>query len=83
MRKKLGEVIPGDIYSTVSENIKKYRKAAGLSSETLAELSGISPEYMRRIEAPKMKGGFSIQTVYDISVALGIPIQELFKKEHE
>lgn len=69
MRKKLGEIIPGDIYDVASRNIKKYRKAAGLSSEKLAERVGISPEYLRRIEAPMYKGGFSIQVVYDISLA--------------
>lgn len=70
MRKKLGEIIPGDIYDVASRNIKKYRKVAGLSSEELAERVGISsPEYLRRIEAPKYKGGFSIQVVYDISLA--------------
>ncbi len=83
MRRKLGEIIPGDIYDVASCNIKTYRKAAGLSSEELAEKVGISPEYLRRIEAPKYKGGFSIQVVYDISIALGVPIKMLFENEKE
>lgn len=83
MRRKLGEIIPGDIYDVASRNIKKYRKAAGMSSEEFAERVGISLEYLRMIEAPKYKGGFSIHVVYDISIALGIPIKMLFENEKE
>lgn len=77
---KKTKIIQGDIYSVASSNIKKYRKRAGLSSEELAERVGIQAEYMRRIEAPKYKGGFTIQIVYEISVALDILISMLFKE---
>ena len=81
MVRNVSKIVPGDIYSVCARNIKKYRKAAGMSVEQLAEKVGISPEYLRRIEAPKRKGGFTIQTAYDISVALDIPFKLFFENE--
>ena len=81
MSRNFGEIVPGDIYSVAASNIKKYRKALHMSTEELAEKVGISSEYMRRIESPKRKGGFSLAIVADISVALGIHYKLLFETE--
>lgn len=54
-----------------------------MNVEQLAEKVGISPKYLRRIEAPKRKGGFTIQTAYEISAALGISFKLFFENEKE
>lgn len=72
-----------DIYDAIAANIKNYRKAAGITQEQLADLTLFTPEYIRRIESPNRKGGFSIETVYIIFKALNIPIYQLFKTRKE
>ena len=44
----------------------------------LAVKSGYSYAYIRRIEGPKCIKNFSIQTIYNISKALEVPIKNLF-----
>ena len=72
-----------DIYDVVAANIKKCRKDAGLTQVQVAELTGYSHEFIRRIEAPNCKKNFTIESVYIISKALDIHISELFKTKKE
>jgi len=72
-----------DVYDIVASNIKKFRIAAGITQEQLADKTLYAPEYIRRIESPKRKGGFSIEVVYGISKALEIGMEEFFKNEKE
>ena len=67
-----------DIYLLVSNNIKKYRKINKMTQKELAKRSGYSYAFIRRIEGPKCIKNFSIQTIYNISKALEIPIKNLF-----
>ena len=67
-----------DVYFTISKNIKKYRKVNKMTQYDLAVKSGYSYAYIRRIEGPKCIKNFSIQTIYNISKALEIPIKNLF-----
>ena len=67
-----------DIYELISSNIKKYRKEKNLKQYELANKSGYSYEYIRRIESTKAKKCFSIQTIDIISSALEIPTYKLF-----
>ncbi len=69
-----------DIYEIVSVNIKKYRKLKNYTQQQLAELSGYSHEFIRRIESPKSKKYFSISTIDTIAKALDVPITVLFTK---
>ena len=72
-----------DIYDVVASNIKKCRKDAGLTQVQVAELTGYSHEFIRRIEAPNCKKNFTIESVFLISKALDIHISELFKIKKE
>lgn len=72
-----------DIYDTVRYNIKKYRNKRGITQQKLAELSGLSHEYIRGIEAPNMKTTFSLDTVEKISIALEMDFMYLFEKVNE
>lgn len=68
------------IYDTIRKNVRKYRKQKNLTSSDLAIMVGITDEYMRRLESEKAKCGFSFETLYKISVALDVSIDDLLKK---
>lgn len=68
-------VIESNIYQLVSKNIKKYRKLKGMTQNELARKCGYSYAYIRRIEAPNCSKDFSLQTIYNISIALNIPLE--------
>lgn len=70
-----------DIYNTIRKNIKKYRKLKGITSEELSEMVDLSHEFIRQIESEKVAYNFSVDTLYKISVALGVKIDDLLKKE--
>lgn len=66
-----------NIYEQVAKNIKKYRKLAGMTQAELAEAIGVSHEFLRRIESKKGKKTFSFQTVWNISQALNVSMDQL------
>lgn len=68
-----------NIYEQISKNIKKYRNKMGITQADLAEKVGVSHEFIRRIESPKGKKSFSIDTIWKISLALNIEIGQLFE----
>lgn len=68
-----------NIYEQTAKNIKNYLKLKELTQDEVAELTGYSPEYIRRIESPNgKKKSFTLAAVYVISLALGVPIEESF-----
>lgn len=71
----------GEIYDTIRRNIKRYRKEKGLTAAQLAELVGLSHDFIRQIESEKVHYNFSVETFYKISVALGVGMDRLAKKE--
>ena len=68
-----------DIYEMISKNIKANRKKASLTQAELAERTGFSHEFIRRIEAPDAKKYFSVDTLVQIAKALDIKIEQLFE----
>jgi transcriptional regulator with XRE-family HTH domain len=66
-----------NLYKKLSENIKKYRKEARLTQEKLAEIAGISLDFMGKIEANINKP--SLKTVFKIAQALNIEPYQLLK----
>lgn len=70
-----------NIYDIIAGNIKKYRKSKGITQAKLAEMVELSHEFIRRIESPKGKKNFSVDTIYRISLALDINIDKLFRKK--
>ena len=71
-----------DIYNLISNNIKYYRKKLNYTQMMLAEKSGYSHEFIRRIEAPNMKKYFSIETIFNLSKALNIEMWRLFYNDN-
>lgn len=68
------------IYDTIRKNIKKYRKEKGLTSAQLADMVGLSHDFIRQIESEKVRYNFSVETFYKISVALGVSLDKLIEK---
>lgn len=69
-----------DIYNTIRKNIKFYRREKGLTSAKLAEMVGLSHDFIRQIESEKTAYNFSVDTFYRISVALDVSLDMLVKK---
>lgn len=63
----------------VSNNIRKYRLEAGITQEQLAVDVGKSYDFIRRLEYKKGAIGCSIDTLYKISVVLGITMDKFFE----
>lgn len=64
----------------ISDNIRKYRKEAGITQEQLAVDIGRSYDFVRRLEFKKGDIGCSLETIYRISVVLNQPLYKFFKK---
>lgn len=70
-------------YDIVRHNIKKYREKANLTQQQLADLAGITMNYLAKIESVKMQRGFTIVIVGRIADALNIDIRCLFEPIEE
>lgn len=71
-----------NIYLIISNNIKKYRLKENMTQKELANKSGYSYAYIRRIESKKCKKTFSIQTIYNLSLTLNVNITKLFEDDN-
>lgn len=72
-----------NIYDTIRKNIKKYRKERKMTSAKLAELVDLSHNFIRQIESEKVAYNFSVDTLYRISIALGVSLDDLARKEND
>ena len=70
-----------ELKEQISFNIRKYRKRKNITQEKLADCADISYDFMRRIESSSGKCGFSIYTLYKISLALDVSIDELLSEK--
>lgn len=69
-----------NIYNTIRKNIKYYRRERGITSAKLAEMVGLSHDFIRQIESEKSAYNFSVDTFYRISVALDVTLDMLIQK---
>ncbi len=65
-----------EFYKKLGKQIKLLRENAHLTQEKLAEKSGISLDYLGKIEVDINKPG--LKTLLKISNALNLPIKKLF-----
>ena len=70
-------------YKIVRANIKKYRLEHKLTQQNLADLSGVSRQYICDIENKNRNKHITIAILGRIADALDINIIELFIKEYE
>ena len=68
------------IYDTIRRNIRKYRQEKGLTAAQLAEMVGLSHDFIRQIESEKVRHNFSVETFYNISAALEVSMDTLAEK---
>lgn len=70
-----------DIYNTIRHNIKLYRKEKGITSAELADMTGLSHDFIRQLQSNSKKTyNFSVETFYKISVALNVSLDKLIEK---
>jgi len=67
-----------DIYKKLKFNITYTRKMQGITQLQLAEMIGISRTHMSNIEAPNCDIGLSLDVLFDIALALNVPLCKLF-----
>lgn len=72
-----------NIYDIIRKNIKKYRKQRKMTSAELAEIVDLSHDFIRQIESEKTAYNFSVDTLYRISVALDVKLDDLIKEDDE
>lgn len=70
-----------DLYNTISQNIKYYRKPKGITQIQLAEEAKISISYLSKIEAAGLSKSLSISVLNQIANALDIDIEKFFNKQ--
>lgn len=70
-----------DIYNTIRQNIKQYRTEIGMTSAELAELTGLSHDFIRQLQSNSKKTyNFLVETFYKISKALDISMDKPIEK---
>ena len=62
-----------DKYKKLGLKIAYYRKLKGLTQEQLSEELDIGAAYLGHVEAPNIDRAISLDTLFDISDALGVP----------
>jgi transcriptional regulator with XRE-family HTH domain len=70
-----------DVPDIVGSNLRRLRKAQGLSLERLAELSGVSRAMLGQIETAKSVPTVSL--LWRVADALGVPVATLVATERE
>lgn len=70
-------------FDIIRYNIRKYREAANLTQQQLADKAGLTMNYIAKIESKKMQRGFTIVVLGRIADALGISPKLLFDEVDE
>lgn len=68
-----------DIMKKIVKNIRKYRIEKNMTQEELAFYTGLSNDFIRRIECERSNRGISLKTLYKISVVLETPINKFIE----
>ena len=72
-----------NIKEILAKNIRKYRIEKGYTQEQLVVYTDRSFEFIRRIETDYGQRGFSIETLYRISVVLEKDMNSLFEDNND
>lgn len=67
-------------YDIIRDNIKKYRKEKKLTQQGLADLAGISRQYVTDIENENRNKHITIAILGRIADAMNVNIELFFKK---
>lgn len=72
-----------NVNEIISKNIRKYRKQAKVTQEQLTLDVDKSYDFIRRLEFKKGEIGCSLDTIYRISVVLGVPLNKFFIEDEK
>lgn len=83
----MSELSDKELFKIIGKNIKYYRLLYSLNNEKLtqeklAEMVGVSTALIGGIESNKVSQGISVPTLYKISKALNISLDNLFKERN-
>lgn len=67
-------------YDIIRDNIKKYRKEKNLTQQDLADLAGISRQYVTDIENENRNKHITIAILGRIADAMNVNIELFFRK---
>ena len=67
-------------YEIIRDNIKKYRKEKNLTQQDLADLAGISRQYVTDIENENRNKHITIAILGRIADAMNVNIELFFRK---
>ena len=67
-------------YDIIRDNIKKYRKEKNLTQQDLADLAGISRQYVTDIENKNRNKHITIAILGRIADAMNVNIELFFRK---
>lgn len=67
-------------YDIIRDNIKKYRKEKNLTQQDLADLAGISHQYVTDIENENRNKHITIAILGRIADAMNVNIELFFRK---
>lgn len=70
-----------DMRRLVGRNVRRIRKAKGLTQEVLAELSGVSQQYVSELERGRRNP--SVITLYVLAQAMGVSHVDLVQPDGE
>ena len=68
-----------DMRKLVGRNAARLRKEAGFTQEQLAERSGLSQQYLSKLESGRRNP--TVVTLYELAMALGVSHVELVRSE--
>lgn len=70
-------------YIILAKNLKKYRKAAGLTQQQLSDKSLYALSFIKNLESESVYHTASIGAVYKFAQVLNIPLSKLFEDVEE
>ncbi len=70
---------PKSFAAVVGESVRRHRQAIGWTQVQLAEASGLSPNYVARLERGEL--GASLFVAHQLSSTLGIGVVDLFESQ--
>jgi transcriptional regulator with XRE-family HTH domain len=73
--------VPGPMVPPIGERIRRERTRKGVSARELARQIGVSPSLISQIETDKSNP--SVSTLYAITTALGVSVEELFDSRRD
>lgn len=68
-----------NLYNNIGLNVKYYRKKRGITQAQLSDLTVLSHEYIRKIEAMQGQKSLSIGALNKLALALDVNIEDLVR----